>query len=110
MAIIRTDTWNGNSNIDFEKFLAQQSHAWIQCTQCVDHIQCVVSDEHSQVGYFLENIFGDFPKIMATMASFIMEYTSTGMRKDFKKRIAKPLPIAEGKKKGTNKHVHGRIS
>ena len=27
VAIIMTHTWNGNSNIDFEKFLAHQHHA-----------------------------------------------------------------------------------
>ena len=54
VAIIMTHTWNGNSNIDSEKFLAQQRHAWIQFTRYVDHIKCVVPDECSRVGYLLE--------------------------------------------------------
>ena len=54
VAIIMTHTWNGNSNIDFEKFFAQESHAWIYFNRCVDHIQCVVPDERLQVGYLLE--------------------------------------------------------
>ena len=56
MAIIMTYTWNRNSNIDYEKFLDQQSHAWIQCTLCVDHIQCVVPDKRSRVGHLLGNV------------------------------------------------------
>ena len=47
VAIIMTHNWNGNSNIDFEKFLSQQRHACIQCTRSVDNIQCVVPDEFS---------------------------------------------------------------
>ena len=76
----------------------------------MDHIQCVVPDEHSRVGSFLENVAGDFPNIMAAMASIILDDTDTGMRNDFEKAVAYLLPISEGKKKGTNKRAHGRIS
>ena len=74
MAIIIPRTWNVNSNIDFEKFLAQKRHAWIQYIICVDHIQCFITDEHWQVGYLLENVSEEFPNIMAAMASIIYIY------------------------------------
>ena len=75
MAIIMTHTWNGNSNIDFEKFLAKQRHAWIQCTWFVDYIRCLVTDERSRVVYLLENVSVDFPNIMAAMESIRLDYT-----------------------------------
>ena len=105
-----THTWNGNSNTDFEKFLAQQRHAWIKCTRCVDNIQCVVTDERSRVGYLLENVSGDFPNIMAAMALIRFDDTDTGTSNEFEKAFAYLLPIAEQNKKGPKKRAHGRIS
>ena len=110
MAIIIPRTWNVNSNIDFEKFLAQKRHAWIQYIICVDHIQCFITDEHWQVGYLLENVSGDFPNIMPSMASIILDDTATGMRNYFEKAVAYLLPISEVKKKRPNKLSHGIIS
>ena len=74
------------------------------------HIQCVVTNECSRVGYLIENVSGEFTNIMAAMASIILDDTSTGMRNDFDKAVAYLLPIAEGNKKDPNKDAHGRIS
>ena len=92
------------------KFLSQKRHAWIQCTRCVYHIQCVVSDERLRVGYFLENVSGDFPNIIAALKYIRLDDTATGTRNDFGNDVAYLLPIDEGKKKGPNKRAHGRIS
>ena len=86
-------TWNGNFNIDFEKFLAQQRHTFIQCQRYVDHTQCVLPEERYCVGYLIENVSGDFPNIMAAMASIMLEDTATGMRNYFEKTVAYLLPI-----------------
>ena len=107
-------TWNGNSGIGLEKYLAMHSHAWIQCQRCADHIQCVIPDECSRVGHLLENISGDHPKIMAAMAEIRLDNNPNGMRNDFEKSVVYFLPIADPTNKegwrGGCKHQHGQIS
>ena len=76
----------------------------------MDHIQCVVPDECSRVGYLLENVSGEFSKIMAAMAFIRLVDTATGMRNYFDKSVAYLLPISERKNKGPKKRSHGRIS
>ena len=61
------------------------------------------------MGYLIENVSGDFTNIIAAMASIRLDDTATGMRNDFEKAVAYLLPIDEGKKKGANKRLHGRI-
>ena len=96
--------------MDSEKFLAHQCHVWIQCTRCVNYIQCVFPDERLRVGYLMENVSGDFPNIMAAMASIRLDNNATGKRNDSEKAVGYLLPIAEGKNKGPNKRTHGRFS
>ena len=82
---LMTRTWNGNSSIDLEKYLSMHRHTSIQCQRCADHIQCVIPDERSRVGHFLENISGDHPNIMAAMAAICLDNTPNRMRNDFEK-------------------------
>ena len=60
----------------------------------MDHIQCVVTDERSRVGYLLEIFSGDFPNIMASIVFTILDDTTIELRNDFKKAVAYLLPIA----------------
>ena len=76
----------------------------------MDHIQYIVPDKRSRVGYLLENVSGDFPNIMSAMASIILDNTDTGMRNDFDKVVSYLLPIAEENKKVPNKNANGIIS
>ena len=114
MNTLMSRTWNGNSGIDIEKYLAMHRHAWIQCQRCADHIQCVIPDERSRVGNLLENISGDNPKIMAAMAAICLYNTPNEMGNEFDKAVAYLLPIADSTKKeggrGVHKRQHRKIS
>ena len=61
--------WKGQSNFPLEGFIVQHCNAYIYMQQCDEHVEYQLPNEHTCVGYLLEEIQSPDPGLQVAMAS-----------------------------------------
>ena len=82
--------WNGRQ-YGLDKFTNLHRSAYVALEEAALHVQFQLPNEHSRVGYLLENIVNTDPDLRAALASIRADVN--GMRSDFEKAVAFMLPV-----------------
>ena len=100
--------WKGNSNQSLDKFVEQHRAAFILMTQCSEHVNHQLPNEHSRVRYLLDAIECSDPALHARKAQIETDTGPNGMRSNFEAAAAFLLPADPvAKKRKTNNHGGG---
>ena len=82
--------WNGRQYA-LDKFTNLHRSAYVALEEAALHVQFQLPNEHSRVGYLLENIVNVDPDLRAALASIRAD--CNGMRGNFEKVVAFMLPV-----------------
>jgi hypothetical protein len=61
--------WKGQSNFSIEKFVSQHRYVFVSMQACAQHVQYQLPNEHSRVGFLLDEIQCSDAGLQAAMAS-----------------------------------------
>ena len=99
--------WKGQSNYLLESFCAQHRNAYVSMQACAEHIEYQLPNDHSRVGFVLNNIECSDAGLQAAMASVRTDNGPNGMRNNFEDTVAHLVPYdpvakkrAAGSKRG----------
>ena len=67
--LLNTRKWKGQSNFPLERFIQQHRNAYVSMHACTQHVNYQLPNEHSRVGYVLDDIENTHPPLLATMAN-----------------------------------------
>ena len=96
-ALLNTRKWKGQGNFTLEKFCQQHRNAYVTMVACAEHVAFQLPNEHSRVGFLLDAIENDAPKLQAAIAN-VEEDTgdgteaNPGKRNDFELAVSYVLP------------------
>ena len=81
--------WNGKS-YSLESFCSQQRSRFLQLEEASIHTNCQLPNEHTRVGYLVDNIDNSDAALQAAIAS--IRQNQNNLRDDFEASIATLLP------------------
>ena len=90
MKFLMNTKWNGK-NYSLDKFTGLHRSAYVQLEEASSHVSFQLPNEHSRVGYLLDNIKNDDPDLRAAIAS--VRVNTDNMRDHFEKAAAFLLPV-----------------
>ena len=109
--LLHNRIWKGQSNFSLEKFIAQHRNAFVSMQQCAEHVSFQLPNEHTRVGYLLENIQTSDAGLQAAMAQVKTDDGPDGKRNDFESTAAFLLPYDPvAKKRRSQKRTNVEIS
>ena len=109
--LMHTRIWKGQTNFSLEAFISQHRNAFVSMQACAEHVEYQLPNQHSRVGYLLENIQCSDAGLQAAMASVKTDNGPGGMRNQFELAAAHLLPYdpvakkraaAAGSKRGSS--------
>ena len=100
--------WNGR-NYSLEKFTGLHRSSFVQLQEASAHMSFQLPNEHTRVGYLIDNIENNDPDLRAAIAS--IRINTNGMRDDFEKSVAFLLPVDPySKSRARNRQKNPSIS
>ena len=96
---LHTRQWKGQSNFSLERFIAQHRNAYVSMQAAAEHVTYQLPNEHSRVGYVLDNIQCNDAGLQAAMASVKTDTTPNGLRNNFEAMASHLLPYDPVQKK-----------
>ena len=90
MKFIMNTKWNGRS-YSLEKNCGIHRTAYVQMEEAALHVEFQLPNEHSRVGYLIDNIVNSNPDLRAAIAQVRVD--RDGMRKDFESTVTYVLPV-----------------
>ena len=99
--LLHTRTWKGQSNFSLEKFIAQHRNAYVSMTQCAEHVDFQLPNEHTRVGYLLDAIETNDAGLQAAIAQVRTDEAPNGKRNNFELTASYLLPYDPVAKKRT---------
>ena len=100
--VIHTRPWKGQSNYSLEKFVSMHRNAFISMQQCAQHVSYQLPNDHSRVGYLLDNIQCNDAGLQAAMAGIRADNDPNNpysKRYNFEAAVAYMLPYCPVAKK-----------
>ena len=82
--------WNGKS-YSLESFCSQQRSRFLQLEEASIHTHCQLPNEHTRVGYLVDNIENSDAALQAAIAS--VRQNQNNLRDDFEASVATLLPV-----------------
>lgn len=82
--------WNGRQ-FGLDKFTNLHRTAYVALEEAALHVQFQLPNEHTRVGYLLDNIINSDPDLRAALAS--IRANVNGMRENFESAVAFMLPV-----------------
>ena len=95
-----TAKWNGKK-YSVEVFCSYHRNKHSQLVEAAQNVQFQVPDEHTRVGYFLDNIEHQDADLRASIAQ--ISTNAQGTRNDFEKSVSILLPVDPFAKNTANK-------
>ena len=105
--LLHTRVLNGHSNFSLENFISQQRNAYVSIQASAEHVQYQLPNEHSRVGFLLEEIQCSDPGLQAAIASIKTDNDLEGMRNNFEATAAQLLPYDPVAKKRSSGQKRG---
>lgn len=96
---IHTRVWKGQTNFTLERFIAQHRNAYVSMQAAAEHVTYQLPNEHSRVGYVLDNIQCNDAGLQAAMASVKQDTAVNGQRNNFEAMATHLLPYDPVQKK-----------
>jgi hypothetical protein len=96
---LHTRQWKGQTNFSLERFIAQHRNAFVAMQAASEHVTYQLPNEHSRVGYVLDNIQCNDAGLQAAMASVKTDTTAGGLRNNFEAMATHLLPYDPVQKK-----------
>ena len=90
MKFIMNTKWTGKT-YSLEKFCGLHRSAYVQMQEAALHVAFQLPNEHSRVGYLIDNISNSDPDLRAAIASIRID--TAGMRNNFEDAVACILPV-----------------
>lgn len=91
-ALIHERKWKGQTSYGLERFTQMHRFAYVTMQQCAEHVAYQLPNEHTRVGYLLDNIHSTDAGLQAAMASVRTDDAAGGLRSDFEAAVAHLLP------------------
>ena len=90
MKFMMNTKWNGKT-YSLEKFCGVHRTAYVQMQEAAVHVQFQLPNEHSRVGFLIDNIVHSDPDLRAAIAN--VRADRDGMRTDFENTVTYILPV-----------------
>ena len=90
MRFLMNTKWNGKT-FSLEKFCGIHRTSYVQLEEAAIHVSFQLPNEHSRVGFLIDNIVNSDPDLRAAIASIRVD--TQGMRDSFEDSVAFLLPV-----------------
>jgi hypothetical protein len=104
--LLHNRKWKGQANFPLKRFVTQHRNAYVVMTQCAEHIEYQLPNEHTRVGYLLDSIECSDSSLQVALALVKNNNGPTEKRNDFEATAAFLLPKDPVAKKQNTQKQH----